>query len=118
MRFLVDASSPARFIAHLQSLGHDVTRIASDYPAGISDTEVLTVAFRERRILITNDRDFGDLVFRQNLPQAGVIFFRSGYLVLSTCIAYLDTILREHPDEFDQYIVVNVGGQIRVRKTD
>ena len=63
MRFLLDQSSDARLIPHLRSLGHEATRIARDYPAGLPDSEVLAVAHREERILITDDRDFGELVF-------------------------------------------------------
>ncbi len=42
----------------------------------MSDRDILGIAYREQRIVITNDRHFSALIFRQGLPHAGVIFFR------------------------------------------
>ena len=76
MRFLLDESAEARIAAILTEQGHDVTRIGRDYPPSLPDEDVLALAERERRILITNDKDFGELVFRERHPHAGVVLFR------------------------------------------
>ena len=68
MRFLLDQNVDRRFAAFLASLGHDVKVIAADYPPGLPDREVLAIGRRERRVLLTNDRDFGELVVREHLP--------------------------------------------------
>lgn len=64
MKFLVDESADARLAGHLKTLGHDATTVARDYSPSLEDSDVLAIARREDRILITNDRDFGELVFR------------------------------------------------------
>jgi predicted nuclease of predicted toxin-antitoxin system len=76
MRFLLDQSADARLGPHLHGRGHDVTRVGKEYPHGIPDDEVLAIAHRERRILIADDRDLGELIFRLRQPHAGVILFR------------------------------------------
>lgn len=76
MRFLLDESAEARIGLFLTLQGHDATRIGRDYSPSLPDEEVLAVAHREQRILITNDKDFGDLVVRRRQPHAGVILFR------------------------------------------
>ena len=76
MRFLLDQRAEGRIATFLADHGHDATRIARDYPAGLPDEQVLDIARREQRILIANDKDFGDLAFRRNLPHVGVILFR------------------------------------------
>ena len=81
MNFLLDESAEFRLAALLQQHGHYVKAIAHDYPSGLPDRQVLAIAKNEQRILITNDRDFGELIFRQRMPHAGVILFR---LCLST----------------------------------
>lgn len=71
MKFLLDENTEYRIAAYLSSAGHDVTTVAQDYQRALTDHEVLGIASSEGRILITNDRDFGELIFRQNLRHAG-----------------------------------------------
>jgi predicted nuclease of predicted toxin-antitoxin system len=68
MRFLLDESADARLAPCLRGLGHDVTRLTVDYPAGLPDPRVLAIAAAEGRVLLTNDRDFGELVFPRRRP--------------------------------------------------
>jgi predicted nuclease of predicted toxin-antitoxin system len=82
VRFLLDENAEYRLAAFLRERGHEVTAVARDYPGALTDREVLAIALVEARILITNDRDFGELIVRERLPHAGVIYFR-----LRACLA-------------------------------
>ena len=73
MKFLLDESAEYRIASFLRDHGHDVTAIAHDYPASLVDEDVLSIAHSEQRIVITNDSDFGELVFRDQQPHSGVI---------------------------------------------
>lgn len=107
MRFLLDQSADARLLSYWRGLGHDATRVGTDFPPGLLDPVVLATAHAEGRILITDDRDFGDLVFREHLPHAGVIFLRLGpYAELATKIDRLAYVLTLHADEPEQFLVV------------
>lgn len=76
MRILAKENSPADAIAALRKHGHDVVWIRTDAP-GSSDWQVLTRAGAESRVLITFDKDFGELAFRAKLPaSSGIILFR------------------------------------------
>jgi predicted nuclease of predicted toxin-antitoxin system len=110
MRFLLDESADVRLRAYLLSLGYDVRSVVADYGAGLPDRDVLAIAVREQRILIADDRDFGELVFSQQLPHAGVILFRLGRTELSTRIAWLDRVLTQHGDHLDEFIVITRRG--------
>lgn len=115
MKFLLDQSTDARLVPYLRNLGHDATRIGADYPAGISDLQVLALAQSEGRILITDDRDFGELVFRSKQSHAGVIYLRLGsYADLSTKIDRLDYVLTHYAAQLDQFLVVTLH-KVRVR---
>ena len=59
----------------------------------LDDRVVLTIAHDVGRILITNDRDFGELVFRQRRPHAGAILFRLTATDLPSTIARLAAVL-------------------------
>src|SRR5439155_16749392 len=84
MKFLLDQSADFRLMPHLRELGHDVTAISRNYPPGLPDEDVLTIAREETRVLIVADRDFGELIFHQALAHAGVIFFRLPGATLQT----------------------------------
>ena len=115
MKFLLDQSADFRLILHLRESGHDVTAISRNYPPGLPDEDVLTIAREEARILLVADRDFGELIFNQELAHAGVIFFRLPGTTLQTKIEHLSTVLEEHTAELERgaFLVVTPG-RIRV----
>jgi predicted nuclease of predicted toxin-antitoxin system len=116
MRFLVDASSDARLVPYLRSFGHDVTRVGTDYPADLPDREVLATAHREHRILITDDRDFGELIFRHRHPHDGVIYLRLTSTALAVRIARLAAVLSTYPDGITEFLIITED-RIRLRPT-
>jgi predicted nuclease of predicted toxin-antitoxin system len=111
MKFLFDQSADFRLIPRLQTLGHDVQAISRNYPHGLPDEEVLTIARQEQRILVVADRDFGELIFQQGLSHAGVIFFRLPGAPLLTKIARLDDVLSQYVDDLarGEFVVVTAG---------
>lgn len=117
MRFLVDASPDARHVAHLRSLGHDVTRVGTDYPAAMKDIDILALAYREQRILVTDDRDFGELVFRLRHPHAGIVYLRLGTTMFPVRAKRVEDVLAQYEGQLDQFVVVTMD-TIRVRRSD
>ncbi len=117
MKFLLDESAEFRLAVFLRTLGHDVTAIAHDYPASLKDWQVLDIAVAEERIIITNDSDFGDLVFRQQHEHRGIIYFRvpkqSG---VDEKMILLKSLLITHAKVLNQFLVVSRRG-VRVRRT-
>ena len=77
MRFLVDDCIPRQVVARLRLEGHDVIW-ARDVCPGDEDTKVLARAVSENRILLTEDRDFGELTVRFKLPAIGVVIASIG----------------------------------------
>jgi len=86
MRILANEKIPEDAIDALRQEGHDVAWDRIDFP-GSSDVEVLSRAQSENRILVTFDKDFGELAFRWGLlVDSGIILFRIS-AVSSTHIA-------------------------------
>ncbi len=76
MRFLANENFPAEAVEALRGRGHDVAWVRIDSP-GVRDAEVLARAQREDRIVLTFDKDFGELAFRSRLPaSSGMILHR------------------------------------------
>jgi predicted nuclease of predicted toxin-antitoxin system len=76
MRWLVDECVSARLVGLLRAAGHDVAYVIEDSPS-THDTDVLEWALREQRLLLTHDKDFGELIFG-GLAQSsfGVVLLR------------------------------------------
>jgi predicted nuclease of predicted toxin-antitoxin system len=78
MRVLANENFPGPVVTSLRSLGHDVAWV-KEIMQGASDPEVLRRAQNERRVLVTFDKDFGELAYRAGLPaDSGVVLFRLG----------------------------------------
>jgi len=75
VRWLADECVAAPLVASLRSLGHDVLYVA-ETAAGLNDVDVIALASREQRLLLTEDKDFGDLVFRRERTVPGVVLMR------------------------------------------
>lgn len=75
MRWLADECVAAPLVAFLRTRGHDVLYVA-EAAAGMSDSDVVALALHERRLLLTEDKDFGDLIFRRKRKVPGIILMR------------------------------------------
>ncbi len=76
MRILANENFAGEAVEVLRALGHDVVWVRTDAP-GSSDRDVLARATAEDRLVVTFDKDFGELAFRQGLSAtSGVILFR------------------------------------------
>jgi predicted nuclease of predicted toxin-antitoxin system len=76
VRLLADENVPGDAVAALRHAGFDVARVMTDNP-GISDHLILARAQREERVVLTFDKDFGEMAFLSGLPSdAGIILVR------------------------------------------
>lgn len=76
MRFLANENFPHAAVTALLAAGHNVAWIRTAAP-GIADSDVLAWAAKDERILLTFDKDFGELARRAMLPPAcGVVLLR------------------------------------------
>ena len=109
MRFLLDESADARLVPWLRSMGHDVTSVAVEHPASLKDRGVLAIARSEKRILITDDRDLGELIFARGHPYTGVISLRLGdHVDLAIKQDRIAHVLENHADTLDGFLVVTL----------
>jgi predicted nuclease of predicted toxin-antitoxin system len=112
MRFLVDECTGSRVRSWLAEIGHEVLSIY-DEARGLTDDEILTKAFAESWILITNDKDFGELVFRERRPHHGVVFLRLEDERSIAKISALKKLLENYADRIPNRFVVVTDSQVR-----
>ncbi|MDD5734852.1 MAG: DUF5615 family PIN-like protein, partial [Methanothrix soehngenii] len=78
MRFLVDECVGPSVVRWLRENNHDASSAYEDC-RGWEDERILEKACTEGRIVVTMDKDFGDMIFRMKLPHRGIILLRSAY---------------------------------------
>lgn len=106
MRFLVDECTGPKVAEWLRGNGYEVFSIF-DEVQGLGDEEVLQKAFNENWILITNDKDFGELVFRERRMHHGIIFLRLDDERAANKIEILRQLLNSYADKLpDQFVTV------------
>ena len=114
MQFLANENFPLDAVEAVRKIGHDVAWIRTDAP-GSKDHDILKRAVREQRVLLTFDKNFGDLAFQHGLPATcGIVLFRlqaSSSVALATLVV---TALQSRTDWAGQFSVVEAG-RIRMR---
>ncbi len=76
MRFLADENFPGDAVAEIEAAGHDIVWVRNVAP-GSTDEDIFALAAREERIILTFDKDFGELAGRTGLPaSSGIVLFR------------------------------------------
>lgn len=112
MRFLVDECTGPQVAKWLRNEGHEVFSVF-DEGCGISDEEVLDKAFEEYWILITNDKDFGEMVFRERRSHHGVIFLRLNDEGAANKVETLRQLLENHADKVSEQFVTVTENKVR-----
>ncbi len=119
MRFLLDENIGKKVAYFLEGLGYTVYRV-KQIESGIDDYKVLDLAVSRNLVLITSDKDFGELVFKESQPHSGVILLRLQNETSSNKIRILKRVFLERKDLKKNFIVVNEkqdGIKIRSKKS-
>ena len=115
MNFTVDESVDQEIADRLRQDGHEVLCISEMKP-GISDDQVLSLARERGDVLVTADKDFGELVFRQRRAASGVLLVRLAGLSQSTKADLVADAVRRHGAELPRAFAVVTGSMVRVRR--
>jgi predicted nuclease of predicted toxin-antitoxin system len=108
LRFLLDACVPKRVADSLRASGHDAVHLLELGLSQLSDREVFARALAERRIILTFDLDFGEIVALSGSPSAGVIVFRLENTSTTHVIERLRAVLAVAQTMFEQGAIVSV----------
>jgi len=117
MNLLADEGVDRQIVERLRQGGHEVLYVA-EMEAGIDDDVVLERANERSALLLTADKDFGELVFRDKLlTMDGVILLRLAGLSAGRKAEIVSDALRKRAAEFPNYFSVISPGRIRIRST-
>lgn len=105
LSFLVDVNVEKMIIETIKEFSYDV-KCVSEIKPNMLDEDVIKLANVEKRILITNDKDFGELIYRQNLLSSGVIIFRIKGHNTREKINIFQKLLLSYDDKLCGYLVI------------
>jgi len=114
VNFVADESLDRQIVERLRREGHTVSYIAEMEP-GVVDETVLHLANREQALLLTADKDFGELVFRQRRLTTGVVLLRLAGLAADRKASLVARAVAEHSRRFVGAFTVITPGRIRIR---
>ena len=114
MRFLLDVCVASSILySTLTDLGHDVLSARDGY-VNASDQELLDLAYREDRVLLTEDKDFGELVFSLRLPHPCIVRFNG--LSTTAQATVMRSLITRHGDTMREgAIIVVTENRVRIR---
>jgi predicted nuclease of predicted toxin-antitoxin system len=115
VKFLADESLDRQIVDRLRQEGHAVKYVAELEP-GISDDIVLKMANEEESLLLTADKDFGELVFRQHRLTTGTVLIRLAGLSPDKKAEVVASAIKEHAPELPKTFAVIMPGSIRIRR--
>ena len=115
MRWLADENVDHSVVLALRAAGHEVWSVADQAP-GIRDDEVLRRARDTSAVLITAEKDFGELVFRQQLVQGGVLLIRLAGMSPQEKAQLVIDMLANHAPEVARSFSVMTRTSLRIRR--
>jgi len=115
MNLVADESVDGQIVASLRDAGHRVVYVA-EFDAGIQDEAVLGRAVEFGALLVTADKDFGELVFRQGRAQSGVVLLRLAGLPAVRKAEILTASLHRHGESMVGCFTVVTPGILRMRR--
>ncbi len=106
LRFLTDENIDVEVLAFLREQGFDVFDIKEERLFGLSDKEILTFSFTSNRVVITQDSDFGTLIYRDKEPFFGIIYLRPGHEKQEIHVQTMKSLLANNPNVECPFVIV------------
>jgi predicted nuclease of predicted toxin-antitoxin system len=114
MNLFADEGVDRQIVQRLREEGHQVLYVAELEPS-ISDESILARARDNDTTLLTADKDFGELVYRQSQITSGVILIRLAGLTPGTKASVVSAAISQHAHELPGAFTVIAPGAIRIR---
>jgi predicted nuclease of predicted toxin-antitoxin system len=112
IKFVADVNIEEPLVDFLREKGLDVTWV-TEIDKQMPDSTVCEIANSEQRIIVTNDKDFGEIVFFQKKVFHGIILLRIKGQNVSTKIVMMDNLLREHSEKIEKHFVIVTKEKMR-----
>ena len=114
LRLLVDMSLGRTLEDFIRTTQHDAAFVR-DIDIRLPDSTILQLAAQQNRLVVTMDKDFGELVYRSGRRHRGVLLLRLEDQSASVSVPILKEILQNHSARIDSHFSVYQAGRLRIR---
>ena len=115
LKLLVDVGVSKKKEEWLLKNGYDLKAVRDINPK-MEDDKILSIAVSENRMVVTMDKDFGELVYNSGLPHSGVLLLRLEDAKSDEKVKTIEKILKEYSDKLLNNFCVFQHGRLRIRK--
>jgi predicted nuclease of predicted toxin-antitoxin system len=115
IKFLADESCDFTVVRSLRAAGYDVLTVTESFPS-VPDLQILKFAVEEERILLTEDKDFGEWIFSQGEAMNGVLLIRFPAKIRSKLGEAIKLLVAERGFDLIKSFTVLEPGRARIRK--
>jgi predicted nuclease of predicted toxin-antitoxin system len=115
LKFLVDVGVSKKVEEYLQEQGYDAKAVRA-IDIRMSDHAIIRLAASEDRMVITMDKDFGELVYHSGLKHCGVLLLRLEGATGSEKLKVVSNILKKHSEQIKNHFCVYQNNRFRIRK--
>lgn len=113
MKFIADENIPLKVVKKLRDLNVNVVSV-TEIQVGLNDEEIAKMSEKEKAIIVTFDKDFGEIIFKKQMKPFGVILLRIPPKSVDYIFDFLRWLLIESKIEFERKLVVVREDKIRI----
>ncbi|MCP4702324.1 MAG: hypothetical protein GY862_36510 [Gammaproteobacteria bacterium] len=117
MKFLTDVGVGRQVETWLQQQGYDCKAVR-DLNSSMADRDIIRLAFEEQRIVVTMDKDFGELVYHSGMEHRGVLLLRLDDATGPEKVQVMTQIIEHYGDQLTDCFCVFQGERLRIRKVE
>ncbi len=114
LRFIVDVGVGKSIEEYLSEVGYD-TKAVRDIDPHMKDEEIIHIAAAENRIVITMDKDFGELVYHSSMKHSGVLLLRLEDANVAEKLLVVEHIMTNYSDQIKNCFCVFQNNKLRIR---
>lgn len=115
LKFLIDVGVGKKVEKFLYKQGYNVKTVREMNPK-MTDSEIMNIAAKENRMIITMDKDFGELVYNSGLTHNGVLLLRTENCSGEEKVKILSEILANYSEKIEDNFCVFQKDKLRIRK--
>jgi predicted nuclease of predicted toxin-antitoxin system len=116
MKVVADESVDFGIVINLREKGFEVISVLEDY-SGVSDQDVIKIAVENKCLLLTEDKDFGELTYRLKLLHYGILLIRLNDLGRKERIEIVSKLLEQYFDSLGENFTVLTRKGLRIKKS-